>query len=196
MRPYWDEENTFGYLRFDLAEYRSIAAYKTYPKYFQTWEYAQWVYFHRKIQYIKYDPGAESYGMTHYLQLPLSLADLFKNCLEVPFGLDISIPEGTTEWETVARETLSKELQESNGWRFSGDLRELVDTGLKRWEIQPYGKIPSPYPEKMALAAVLASHLLEAMEADGCCEEDILKIWSWNDRDFFQKMCRKYKVRR
>lgn len=52
MRPYWDEENTFGYLRFDLAEYRSIAAYKTYPKYFQTWEYAQWVYFHRKIQCI------------------------------------------------------------------------------------------------------------------------------------------------
>lgn len=95
MRPYWDEENTFGYLRFELAEYRSIAAYKTYPKYFQTWEYAQWVYFHRKIQYIKYDPGKESYGMTHYLQLPLSISDLFKNCLEVPFGLEISIPEGT-----------------------------------------------------------------------------------------------------
>lgn len=108
MRPYWDEENTFGYLRFDLAEYRSIAAYKTYPKYFQTWEYAQWVYFHRKIQYIKYDPGAESYGMTHYLQLPLSLADLFKNCLEVPFGLDISIPEGTTEWESGERDSFRR----------------------------------------------------------------------------------------
>ena len=28
MRPYWDEENTFGYLRFDLAEYRILRRIK------------------------------------------------------------------------------------------------------------------------------------------------------------------------
>lgn len=143
---------------------------------------------------VLYAPGEESYGMTHCLQIPLPLSDLFKNFLEVPFGLDISIPEETEGWEILAREILSEKLKESNGWVFSAEVRETLDTGLKRWEIQPYGKLPSPYPEKMALAAIQASHLLEAMEADGCCEEDILKIWSWNDRDFFQKMCRKYKV--
>lgn len=176
-------------VEFDRSEYIGFFDWRRCPAFRHEWQQTSWAYDHRILTY-EFETRIDGED-TFTIHLPITRLECEKAGIFYPFDVEVLIASDEEAWEHTMREKLEDELSQ---YGLPDDLLTLLDDGVWKWELEPYGRTLSLSPKQLALAKLRLDTLRSRMEADGRSEDEINRIFEWADEEFLRQMVEHYQV--